>query len=158
MERDALLEMVNEMLKDILQREPEYFLVKSKVKPTNNIKVYLDGDNGINIDKCIQINKLLRAEIEEKGLFPEGDYSLEVSSPGIDEPLSSVRQYKKNAGRNVEVSFTDEGRKEKVGKLLKVEEDSIFLEEKTGKGKNEKREELKIPFSEIKKTIVQIKF
>ena len=46
--------------------------------------------------------------MEEAAWFPEGDFSLEVSSPGIDEPLVLNRQYVKNMGRKVEVTFLDE--------------------------------------------------
>lgn len=158
MEKEDLLEKVDKWLEEILNSEPEYFLVASKIKPTNNIKTYIDGDSGINIDKCIQFNRALRAKIDESGLFPEGDYSLEVSSPGIDEPLKSLRQYKKNIGRTVEVVFQNIEKKEKKGKLLKVEEKYILIEEKTGKGKTAKTEEVEIPFEEIKKTIVQVQF
>lgn len=158
MEKEALLEMVNAMLTDILQQEPEYFLVDLKVKPTNNIKVYLDGDKGINIDKCIQFNRALRARLEEAAVFPEGDFSLEVSSPGIDEPLKSLRQYTKNIGRKVEITFLDKERKEKTGKLLQVDEQFVTIEEKSGKGKTATTESISIPMDEISKTIVQIEF
>jgi len=50
-------------------------------------------------------NKQLYKLIEEEGYYPEGDFSLELSSPGIDEPLKLHRQYVKNKGRNIEVLF-----------------------------------------------------
>ena len=42
---------------------------------------------GISIEKCVQVNRALYKKLEEAAFFPAGDFSLEVSSPGLDEPL-----------------------------------------------------------------------
>ena len=73
------------MVQGILADEPDYFLVEARVKPTNNIKLFLDGDHGITIEKCVQINRALYKKMEGENFFPDGDFSLEVSSPGLDE-------------------------------------------------------------------------
>src|SRR6187549_3524492 len=83
----------------------DVFPVLVRIKPTNNVKVFLDADGGLNIATCAKINRTLHVLIEEAALFPEGDFSLEVSSPGIDEPLRSLRQYRKNQGRSLEVTL-----------------------------------------------------
>ena len=144
------------MLNSVLAEEPEYFPVSVKIRPTNNIKVFIDGDNGITIEKCVRFNRSLYKRIEESGMYPEGEFSLEVSSPGLDEPLKMHRQYVKNIGREVEVSFTDDTKKE--GKLLAVTEADIIIEHKEGKGKKAVTQQLVIPFNNIKTTTVQIKF
>jgi ribosome maturation factor RimP len=87
-------------------------------------------------------------------MFPDGDFSLEVSSPGVDEPLLQMRQYKKNLGRKVTV--TDNEGTEKTGLLTEVTDDHLVLEIKQPKNKGTITSE--IPFSEIKKTVVQIIF
>ena len=130
------------------------FLIDVKVQPTNNIKVYMDGDQGINIEACTKLNRSLYKAIEEEGLFPEGDFSLEVSSPGVDEPLKQLRQYHKNVGRSVEVTKNDQTKE--LGILKAVNEEAITLEKTLGKKKEILLSE--IPFSDIKKTIVQITF
>jgi ribosome maturation factor RimP len=89
-------------------------------------------------------------------MYPEGEFSLEVSSPGIDEPLKLHRQYKKNIGRFIEVLFLDGTKKE--GKLLEVAEADIIVEHTEGKGKKAVTQQLVIPFNHIKSTTVQIKF
>jgi ribosome maturation factor RimP len=136
--------------------EGDIFLVDLKVKPTNNIKIYLDADSGLGIERCIKINRALYKQIEEQGLYPDGDFSLEVSSPGVDEPLKLLRQYIKNKGRNVEVTYNDGTKKE--GKLLEVGEDSITIEYTEGNGKKAVVHQPTIPFAEIKQTKVLIKF
>ena len=122
------------MLNSILAEEPEYFLVSIRIKPTNNIKVFIDGDNGIAIEKCVRFNRKLYKLIEETGMFPEGEFSLELSSPGVDEPLKMHRQYPKNIGREVEVLFTDDTTKQ--GKMLAVTEADITIEYTEGKNKS----------------------
>jgi ribosome maturation factor RimP len=156
MSTEIQLEKIGQFLDTILADEPEFFLVSAKIKPTNNIKVFIDGDNGITIEKCVRINRKLYKLIEEAALYPEGDFSLEVSSPGVDEPLKMKRQYDKNIGRFVEVVFNDNEKKE--GKLLQVAETGIILEHTSGKGKKAITQQSVIPFDNIKTTTVQIKF
>ncbi len=133
----------------------DIFIVNIKVKPVNNIKVYLDADSGFSIDKCTMVNRKLYAQIEVEQMFPDGDFSLEVSSPGVDEPLLQARQYKKNIGRKVTV--TDKEGVEKTGIMKDVNEDHIVLEIKGAKQKDA-TVLVEIPFTNIKSTVVQIIF
>jgi ribosome maturation factor RimP len=134
----------------------DIFLVSIKVKPTNNYKIYLDADGGLGIEKCIKINRALYRQIEEMGMYPDGDFSLEVSSPGVDEPLKLLRQYKKNISRTVEVTLADDEKKE--GVLKEVTDDSITIEQVEGKGKKAVVLQTLIEFATIKQTKVLIKF
>lgn len=156
MATDILINEIEQMVDAVLGEEPSYFRVNVRIKPTNNVKVFLDGDNGISIEKCVQFNKALYKRLEESGLLPADDFSLEVSSPGLDEPLKMHRQYTKNIGRSVEVFFTDGSKKE--GKLLQVAEADIIIEQTTGKGNKAVTQQIVIPFTNIKSTTVQIKF
>ena len=128
--------LVNSLLTD------DIFLVSIKVKPTNNYKIYLDADSGLGIEKCIKINRTLYKVMEELGYHPDGDFSLEVSSPGVDEPLKLLRQYKKNIGRNIEV----------------ITDDNITIEYVQGKGKKAVTINTPVNFADIKQTRVLIKF
>ncbi len=147
-----LEQKVNALIAD----QPEVFLVEIRIKPTNNIKIYLDADQGISIDRLIQFNRKLYRELEEGNYYPDGNFSLEISSPGLDEPLKLFRQYKKNIGRFVEVVSTEGVRVE--GKLVAASEEAITVEEEKGKGKKKEIVTHEIPFINIKTTKVQIKF
>lgn len=153
---DTQVSTIEKMVDDILVDDPVHFLVEIRIKPTNNVKVFLDGDHGITIEKCISINRALYKKIEEAGIFPGDDFSLEVSSPGLDEPLKMFRQYKKNTGRLVEVLLKD-GRKVE-GKMIEVQESEVVLEETKGKNKKKEVIEHRFPFEEIKSTKIQIVF
>ncbi len=134
----------------------DIFLVSIKVKPINNYKIYLDADGGLGIEKCIKINRALYKIMEEMGMYPDGDFSLEVSSPGLEEPLKLLRQYQKNIGRNVEVITNDEIKRE--GLLKEVTAEAIKIEQTEGKGKKAVTENIDINFTDIKQTKVLIKF
>lgn len=152
--------MENSIIKQITDRlealidGSSLFLVDMKIKPTNNIKIYLDGDTGVTIDAVSKINRSLYKQLEESEMFPDGDFSLEVSSAGIDEPLKFFRQYVKNIGRKVEVTLQDD--QVRNGVLTAATETEITLEETVGKKKEVTS--TAIPFSDIKKTVVQISF
>jgi ribosome maturation factor RimP len=148
----AVIARVNELI----ATEPDLFLVEVKIKPTNNIKVFIDGDLGVSIDRLIQYNRKLYKQLEESALFPNGDFSLEVSSPGLEEPLKLHRQYIKNTGRDIEVLTTDGVKRE--GKLLNAAEDNITMEETIRKGRKAEIKTHVIPFEQIKTTKIQIKF
>ena len=153
---ETQVQVIERMLEAILANDPAYFIVEIRIKPTNNIKVFLDGDGGISIEKCVFYNRILYKQIEEAGMFPDGDFSLEISSPGLYEPLKLMRQYKKNVGRKVEVLLKDGVKTE--GKLLEVDEGQIVVEEIRGKNKKQEIIQHNIPFDSIKSTKIQIVF
>ncbi len=146
---------VEKRLGELLTELPGYFLVEISVKPTNNIKVFVDADQGAAIDQLSRINRALYKWIEEN-LFPNGDFSIEVSSPGLDEPLKLDRQYLKNIGRMMEIVLKNGLKKE--GKLISVSENEVIIEEEIGKGKKKEVVQHIILKEEIKTTKVQVKF
>jgi ribosome maturation factor RimP len=153
---EASIQAVEQMTNTLISDQPDLFLVETKLKPTNNIKVFIDGDQGVSIERLVQLNRKLYKAIEESGLFPNGDFSLEVSSPGLDEPLKLHRQYLKNIGRFAEVTDTEGIKKE--GRLLSVSDQAIVLEEVKGKGKKTETIQHNIAIDKIKTTKIQIKF
>ncbi len=152
---EAQIQAVEEKVKTLIGPEPDLFLVEVKIKPTNNIKVFIDGDSGVSIERLVQFNRKLYKDVEER-MFPNGDFSLELSSPGLEEPLKLYRQYLKNIGRSVEVTKKDGSKAE--GKLTSVTEAEIQVEEQRGKGKKMEMVQYIIPFDDIKTTKIQIKF
>ncbi len=154
MANEQVIKAIRELAEGLLANNPDDFLVEIRIKPTNNIKLFIDGDKGIPVDKLVSFNRKLYALLETSELFPDNDFSLEVSSPGLDEPLKLHRQYLKNIGRKVEVTLLDGAVKE--GTLLTVTDDSITIEETIGKKKETKQTELKL--NEIKHTKVCIVF
>jgi ribosome maturation factor RimP len=138
----------------LLVTDPEYFLVDVKVSAANHIQLLVDGDQGISIEKCVSISRALYKQLEESDLFPDGNFSLEVSSPGLDEPIKLHRQYQKNIGRLIEVLLTDGSKKE--GRLVEVDASQIVLEETVGRKKEVVRHQLLI--ENVKTAKIQVVF
>ena len=111
----------------IIDEFPELFLVDLTVKGVSGkqlVLVVIDSESGLPIEMCSLISRKLLTKIEEKDLI-EGTFNLEVSSPGIDKPISLPRQYKKNIGRKLEIETLDGEIFE--GELKKIEEQTIAL-------------------------------
>ncbi len=156
MSQEIQIQELELRVKSLINAEPDVFLVEIKIKPTNNIKVFVDGDQGVSIEKLVQYNRRLYRQLEEENFYPNGDFSLEVSSPGLDEPLKLHRQYLKNIGRFVEVTDKEDVKSE--GKLVSATETDMVLEVTTGKGKKTETVQHTISFENIKTTKIQIKF
>lgn len=151
--KDQIFKIAEEHLKD-----EDHYIVDIVISSSNGPKkvlVLLEGDNGVTIDDCADLSRALGNELEETNLIEEA-FRLEVSSPGVDYPLQSLRQYKKNIGRNVKISLR-EG-KDLKGVLKAAAEEKVLLNQELKKGKKTEYKEVEIAVSDIKKTIVQISF
>jgi len=147
-------ELVEEKLTEIVR--PDLFLVSVKMHSNGNLIILLDGDNGIGIAECVQVSRYVGFKLEEENTI-ETAYNLEVSSPGIDTPLSLPRQYTKNVGRTLAIKMADGSKKEVT--LTGMSEDAIVVEEKIKeKGKKAEIVEAVIPLNQITETKVIISF
>lgn len=134
------------------------FLVEITISSSNVIHVSIDEDSGVTIETCVALSR----KIEESLNRDEEDFELTVASAGLSEPFKVYKQYQKNIGKLVSV-LTSDGKKY-IGTITKVAPEGIVIlcEEtvKLGpKGKKKKVEtELELPFSNIKKTLIEIIF
>jgi ribosome maturation factor RimP len=154
MQNETHTKTISGIIESLLESDPDKFLVEVRIAPGNHIKVFLDGDSGITIEKCVAVNRKLYKKLEEDGVFPGNDFSLEVSSPGLDEPLRLHRQYVKNIGRQVQVRLNDGSEIE--GKLTNVTDTDIVVEQLKGRKKEVIRHTLL--FENIKTTKIQVVF
>ena len=150
-------EKVTNLLEEGLLENPSLFLVDLSISESYKITVTLDGNNGVNLQDCIEISRLIENNLDRE----EQDFSLEVASAGVSTPLKLVRQYKKNIGRTLRVKTNAETIE---AKLEQATDESITLSwtarepKKIGKGKETVEHKLEIPYSEIKEAIVTIIF
>lgn len=151
-------EKVINLLNNALEENPALFLIELKFLPENKIYVEVDGDTGVSLKECIRISR----EIEQNLDREEEDFSLEVTSPDVANPLKVNRQYQKNINRILEVKLQDNTKVE--GVLKAVTEDSIELEWKArepkpiGKGKVTVVKNATLLFLEILEAKVKIIF
>jgi len=147
---------VRELIEEKIADKPNLFIVDVKMHPNGKLVILVDGDNGIGIDDCVAISRHVGFRLEEENVI-ETAYNLEVSSPGIDTPLTSIRQYLKNIGRSLAIKMADGTKRE--GRLSSITEDAIVIEEKIKeKGKRAELVEAVIPITKITETKVLISF
>lgn len=153
----AFREKILELLEEGLKEKPSLFLVDLTVTETLKVIVTLDGDNGVNLQDCIDISRAIDNNLDRE----EQDYSLEVASAGVSTPLKMLRQYRKNIGRTLKVKTATETIE---AVLEQVSEESILLSwtarepKKLGKGKETVEHKREVSYSEIKEAIVTIIF
>lgn len=151
-------EKVINLLNIALEENSALFLIELKFLSDNKIYVEVDGDNGVSLNECIRISRAIEHNLDRE----EEDFSLEVTTPDISNPLKVNRQYKKNINRTLEIKLHNNTKVE--GLLKSVNENHIALEWKTrepkplGKGKVTVVKNTVIPFSEIKEAKVKIIF
>ena len=148
---------VETLLKDALDERPELFLIDLSISEANQIRVIIDGDEGVKVQDCIDISRAIEHNLDRE----EQDFSLEVLSAGVTEPLKMVRQYQKNVGRKLKVKTSEENLE---GTLVKANEEALTLQWKArepkpvGKGKVTVQKEAVIPYNDIVEAKVMITF
>jgi len=126
------------------------FLVELELKPNNIIIAYVDSDNGLTIDQIKMINRQIESDLDRD----VEDFNLTVSSPDLNRPLKTWRQYKKNVGRYLKVKFNE---RQEEGMLMKVEAKYLVLSV-PNKKKSAPNTELEIQFADIAEAKVAIRF
>jgi ribosome maturation factor RimP len=150
-------EKVKSLLEEGLAEYPDLFLIDLTITDTYKIIVTLDGDNGVQLQDCINISRAVEHNLDRE----EQDFALEVASAGVSLPLKLVRQFKKNIGRTLQIKLATETIE---ALLVAVSEQDITVEwqsrepKKIGKGKETVLHNETILYSEIIEAIVTITF
>ena len=153
----AFRDKVSDILVEVLKEKESLFLVDLTITETFKVIITLDGDNGVNLQDCIDVSRAIENNLDRE----EQDFSLEVASAGVSTPLKLLRQYRKNIGRTLKVKTTTETIE---AKLEGVNDENVTLSwtarepKKIGKGKETVEHKREIPYSDIKEAIVTIIF
>lgn len=157
MAQEKIVSEIIGFVENFIQKWPEVFVLETTISATHKVTVLLDADNGMNIERCAEVNRALYKFVEEQQFFENQNFSMEVSSPGIDRPLTERRQFRKNIGRNIDVQKEDGTRLK--GRLKGVTEEEISLEKEEKKKKKQSEPEIiTIPFKEIRQVKVLVTF
>jgi ribosome maturation factor RimP len=94
------------------------------------LRLYIDAEKGIGIEDCEAVSREVSALLDVEDPIP-GEYSLEVSSPGIDRPLFGAAQFARHVGEQAKVSLRipQEGRRRLQGRIARVEGGTVFIAE-----------------------------
>lgn len=134
---------ISEIVEEFLT-EGTLFLVDVKVSRDNRIEVFIDGDEGVKIQDCIDLSRNLESRFDRE----EEDFELSVLSWGLGEPLKLKRQYVKNIGQKVEAVCVSGECIE--GVLKEVCESGLSIEVTKGKGKKMTVETADVAFENLK--------
>lgn len=136
----------------------DLFVTQITVAPGNNIRILIDGDQGVNLDDCVALSRLVEGSYDRE----VEDFSLDVLTHGVTESLVMPRQYIKNVGRDIKVKTIAD---ESIEGLLKEANDSrivvYFTYKERVEGKKKKivvEKNLEIPYDQIKSGIIKVSF
>ncbi|MFF4868785.1 ribosome maturation factor RimP [Streptomyces sp. NPDC090109] len=118
------------------------------------LRIVVDSDEGVELDACAELSRAISEKLDETDAMGEGEYVLEVSSPGADRPLTEHRHYVRATGRLVRLQLADDG--ELVARILAVDEDGLDLEVPGVKGRRPTAR--RVEFADVSKARVEIEF
>ncbi|NDG46181.1 MAG: ribosome assembly cofactor RimP [Flavobacteriia bacterium] len=147
---------INDLIEAALRDRTDLFLIECKISSDHHIRILLDGDQGVNLKTCIEISRSIEHNLDRE----TEDFSLEVASAGVGNPLQNRRQYTKNIGRKLRVERDSEPTLE--GVLTAATETDFTLEWKqrepkpVGKGKQTVIKKEILSYQEIKSAKVLV--
>ena len=96
-----------------------------------NLTFYIDSDNGIQIEDCEKVSKSIDDLLEQVNPTDDQPYILSVSSPGLDRPIKTDKDFKRNLNKEIEVTLfaKQNGRKNFKGELISFDETSFTIKE-----------------------------
>jgi len=131
---DALKQQVIELVTGPLAAEgyelADMALSRYHTSVMLRLYVYAKG-GGPTLEQCAQLSHVIGDVIDGTELFEKG-YTLEVSSPGLERPLTTARDYKYRVGETVRIEFVDRKRKKQTAEILGVTEDRVEFRDENG--------------------------
>ncbi|GAA3000776.1 ribosome maturation factor RimP [Streptomyces fulvorobeus] len=149
-------ERLRELLEPLVSAE-ELDLEEIEVTRTGRrqvLRVVVDSEEGVELDACAGLSRAISERLDETDVMGEGEYVLEVSSPGADRPLTEHRHYVRATGRLARFRLT--GGDELVARVLAVDDEGLDLEVPGVKGRRPTSR--RVSFDEIDKARVEIEF
>ena len=150
----ALKDQISELLTPALQQAGYFLEEVNLVTPGQHriVTVIVDGESALNLDQVTEASKIVSALMDEAAFMGEAPFTLEVTSPGIDRPLTLPRHFAKNITRLLKVTKTDGTVVE--GRLTASSDSDITVAVTTKKETND----VVVAIADIKRAIVEIEF
>ncbi|WP_099158134.1 ribosome maturation factor RimP [Virgibacillus ndiopensis] len=150
-----VIKTTEELLQPILQEKDLELVDVEYVKEGKNwfLRIYIDKEGGVDISECGQVSEQLSEKLDEVDPIKEA-YFLEVSSPGVERPLKTVKDFEKNVDNNIFVKLYEpiDGEKEYEGILKEFTNNILTLEYKV----KTKKKQVEIPFDKIAKARIAV--
>ena len=118
------------------------------------LRVVVDSDRGVSLDDAATVSRELSAALDTVAVMGDFPYTLEVSSPGVDRPLTDPRHWRRAAGRLVQVTVTDSsGARPVTGRIAAADADEVILDVE-GDPENRRR----FPYAALGPGAIQVEF
>ncbi|MCC7452997.1 MAG: ribosome assembly cofactor RimP [Crocinitomix sp.] len=156
-DKKTILKLAEERIEEL---NSGIYIVELKIASGNQIFLELDKEVGsIAIEDCMSVSRNIEHNLDRE----IEDFSLEVSSAGLDQPLRALKQFKKNIGREVKVVTSQNGQKfQGILKAADEEQISVEVKEKRNvEGRKSKvwiTEELPFKYNDVKEVKLIISF
>lgn len=147
-------ERVTELVSDLVQRrgfDLEDVVITSAGKHSA-VRVVVDSDAGLELDQAAELSREISAAFDDVSDFGESPYNLEVTSPGVDRPLTLPRHWRRARGRKATFDLGSEKIEGRIGRLNESTLDVVVAGAKSGPAVRE------IPLGDIRSAIVQVEF
>jgi ribosome maturation factor RimP len=117
------------------------------------LRIVVDSDHGVSLDDAADVSREISAVLDAGNALGDVPYTLEVSSPGVDRPLTEPRHWRRARGRLVKVKVTGEGAVE--GRVLAADADGVTLGIAAGNSADGER---RFPYADLGAGSVQVEF
>ncbi len=133
--------------------EIEDVVIDTRARPPR-ITVIADGDDPLDLDTIATLSRSASALLDGSDLLDaiRDHYVLEVSSPGVDRPLTSEKHFRRARGRKVEIALSDGS--QLTGRVGETRDRSVALVVRSGRDWTVRE----VPLAEIAKAVVQVEF
>ena len=130
--KDKIMELIEPSIEKL-----GFDLVELKLarfKNNNTVRIFVDSDDGVNLDDCARISKAIDVVLEDNDIFGNG-YTIEVSSPGLDRPLQTGKEFNRRIGEKVQIQFHQDDQSSIEGEITGADDLSVELLTKEGRQK-----------------------
>ena len=149
----SLVEIIHEAIAPVVEATGFFLEEVHIVSPGNRrvVTCIIDGENNLNLDEVTVVSREIAAVLDVAPFMGDTPFTLEVTSPGVDRPLTQMRHWAKNKTRLVRIVMLNGDAI--TGRILAVDETgvSLLVGEKDPK-------EVVVPFADIKRALVEIEF
>ncbi|MCZ1007222.1 ribosome maturation factor RimP [Streptomyces lydicus] len=118
------------------------------------LRIVVDSDEGVQLDECAELSREVSQVLDDSDVMGGAPYTLEVTSPGADRPLTELRHYRRAVGRLIKAQLHEGG--ELVARITAVDDAGLDLEVPGVKGR--KPTTRRVSFDEIAKARVELEF
>ena len=150
----ALKDQISELITPALQQAGYFLEDINVVSPGNHriVTVIVDGESALNLDQVTVASKLVSELVDEAPFMGETPFTLEVTSPGIDRPLTLPRHFAKNVTRLLKVTQSDGS--VVTGRITSNTDSDVTL----SVAEKKESKEVVIALADIKRAVVEIEF